>query len=123
MTQALEFLNLKPYNQEEWEKRNTHWSQVRNALDLQAIWSIYEVENIHAPAIEGQHTVYFMGRFNPAESKDEARKISLSNPTWLDLWKAADELIREREAGGRTDLYVEGFEPDSAGHLEIKYGS
>ncbi|WP_143279555.1 hypothetical protein [Burkholderia cenocepacia] len=120
-----EFLNLVPYNSNkaEFDKRNDHYKATRKAEGFHAIWSIYEVADLHSQALHGEFQVYFLGRFNHADDKKEVRKIAVSNPTWLDLWRVANELICEREAEYRTDLYVEGFEPDTDGDLEIQYGS
>ncbi|MCB4346800.1 hypothetical protein LA345_23210 [Burkholderia vietnamiensis] len=126
MKKTIDFLNLvklDPNNNEELNKRNDMYRAVRREKDFDTIWAIHGVVDLNSRALEGEHNIYFMGRFNPADSKAETRNVTVNNPTWLDLWRVANALICEREEEYRTDLYIEKFEPDSDGDLELRYGS
>ncbi|SAL79954.1 hypothetical protein AWB71_06014 [Caballeronia peredens] len=81
------------------------------------------VTDLFQPALDGTYKVYFMGRLNRASSKTEAPSETVTNPTWLDLWRIADRLIVRQESGHRTHLYVEDFQEDEEGNLRVCYGS
>ena len=130
MKEEIQFLNLVPYPKYEsdgenleWNKRDDYYREIRKEKNFHTIWSIYEVKNMNLPAFNGECLVYFMGRFNLKFSKQEVEKVSVKNPTWLDLWTIADSLIRKSESEHRTDLYIEEFEHDEDGDLNIIYGS
>ena len=125
-TTSKEFLNLVDRtneSEEESDRREVEWRKIREMHEFASIFSIDEVADLYRPALVGSYKVYFMGRYNRAENKAFAPVKAVTDPTWLDLWRAADFLISKQEAGYRTDLYVEKFIFDEDGDLEVRYGS
>lgn len=120
------FLNLSDvssFNDEQQEQQYEVIDALSKAHGLVSIFSIYEVLDFDKLAFEGKRKVYFMGRFNHVDDKNESANEIVNNPTWLDLWKAADRLICKQEQDYRTDLYIEDFEVDEYGDLRLCYGS
>lgn len=120
------FLNLSDvskFNDEQQEKQIDIVEALRKEHCIVSIFSIFEVLDFKKLAFEGKRRVYFLGRFNHTDSKEEAANEVVESPTWLELWKVADRLIRKQEEEYRTDLYVEDFEVDEDGDLQLGYGS
>lgn len=93
------------YTQESnvFERKNNHYSQVKEELGAQSIWSIYEIADLDQP-----HP-YQSGLF--VSYKDhwgaEAQHCAVYGNTWRDLYRAADNCIRN--SGDEHHIFIENF--------------
>jgi hypothetical protein len=89
--------------------------------------SWWSVEGIEAedltrphPYVGATHVVYTTDSFFAGADAGEFSAV-IEGATWLDLWKAADQVIR---AGGDAHhLFIERFDPHSLPHLTLHTGS
>ena len=86
-----------------FERKNNHYSQVKEELGAQSIWSIYEIADLDQP-----HP-YQSGLF--ISYKDhwgaEAQHCAVYGNTWRDLYRAADNCIRN--SGDEHHIFIENF--------------
>lgn len=86
-----------------FERKNNHYSQVKEELGAQSIWSIYEIADLDQP-----HP-YQSGLF--VSYKDhwgaEAQHCAVYGNTWRDLYRAADNCIRN--SGDEHHIFIENF--------------
>lgn len=120
------FLNLTSktaYNKLDLSDYYDRIESFRAQYGLATTFDVLGVTDLLSPALEGTYKLYFMGRFNRASTKADAPTGTVTDPSWLDLWCLADELIVRQESGHRTHLYVEAFEEDEEGDLRVVFGS
>lgn len=85
-----------------FERKMNHYSDVREQQRFLSNWSIYEVEDLNS-----EHE--FTGALQIAY-KDHwgtPQFVEIRGKTWLDLYRAADECIRE--SGDHHHTFIEGF--------------
>ena len=93
------------YEQEsnDFDRKYAYYSQVKKEIGAQSIWSIYEVADLDQP-----HP-YQSGLF--VSYKDhwgtEAQHCAVYGNTWRDLYRAADNCIRN--SGDEHHVFIEGF--------------
>lgn len=94
------FVSVRKQESDRFDRLNTHYRHVADQHRLRtAVWSIYEVESLYDVAAEYDDAAAldYMGK----------RVLLQSGPkTWLDLFKAADTVIREADD---YHVFVEGF--------------
>jgi hypothetical protein len=89
---------------------------VAETYQFSSVWSLDALE-FSAIAFEGSWRVSYAQHWGP----DAIVTRSMTNPTWLDLFAAADWAI-ERSGDGHH-IFIEIFEPSSNGILELFTGS
>lgn len=95
------------YAQEDavFQKRNDHFSEVRASLGLEAIWSMYEVEDLgERHAYAGVRSVTYTTHWG--EGGDVV--VPVNGLTWAALYVAANAAIRD--SGDAHHVFIEGFQ-------------
>lgn len=121
VVQRLEQSLADAYGQErrDFDTKSNHYQQVREAQGFQAIWSLFEVNDLMArhPWDGATHVVY--GRHWGSEPVT----VSIPGPRWVDLYDAANQAILL--SGDCHHVYVEAFKPlaNNSRQLEMTTGS
>jgi hypothetical protein len=90
-----------------FETKMEHFSQVQQELGLQTVWSIYEVDNLsERHPYEGATTVVYKD-WNT--NKDVV--VQVNGLTWAALYVAANAAIRN--STDNHHIYIEGFQQSS----------
>ena len=95
------------YAQEDKASRikSDHYGQVKKELGLDAIWSIYEVNNLSdTHTYQGVTTVTYKNHWG--ERGDVV--VPVNGLTWAALYVAANAAIRE--SGDEHHVFIEGFQ-------------
>lgn len=89
-----------------FDDKYEYYSQVREELGLDTIWSIYEVDNLsERHPFEGATKVIYRAY----GSGDQ--EVAINGSTWAALYVAANALIRD--SGDNHHIYIEGFTQSS----------
>lgn len=80
-------------------------------------WSIWEVTDFTAVAFPGKRKMTYAVNWG---NKDIELDLP-ENPTWLDMWKAADRIIKD--SGDQHHVFIEGFTEKDGGVLDLDTGS
>lgn len=76
----------------------------REETELKSVWSMdTDLLKQVAPAIEGEARIIYKAHWGPNEPQ-----IDLVDPTFVDLYRAAEQLIRE--SGDEHHVFIEDFE-------------
>lgn len=102
-----------------FDRKNDHYTEVKQRMGLSSIWSIYEVEDMDL--LHPYH--------NAAEIcyrdhwGEEAVYETIQGVTWADLYAAADRCIRR--SGDDHHIFIEHFESvaDQPHQLRLTTGS
>jgi hypothetical protein len=95
------------YDQErnDFDRKYAYYSQVKEEIGAQTIWSIYEVADLDQP-----HP-YRSGLFVTYTAWGaETQHCAVYGNTWRDLYRAADNCIRN--SGDEHHVFIEGFRLD-----------
>jgi hypothetical protein len=86
---------------------------------LHSEWSIYDQVNFSKRAFDGEYIVAYADHWGDVEVVSK----KIKNPTWLSLWKIADDLIHR--SGDGHHVFIEGFHHDKKrpGSLLLSTGS
>ena len=79
-----------------------------------AIWSMKIPEDWNEVAYKGEREL-----FDPYNEKKIFIKVK--DPTWMDLWKACDKLIKLLKAWDH--VYIEGFRAKGDNFITVTFGS
>jgi len=110
------YIPLMEEKDKEWDRRNSYYDDLRENHKFRSVWSIYDVVSFQANSgIEG--TVLKYGKVNIPMKKDTMTMCI----TWLDMWKYADQAIKESE--DEHHLFIERFYDRGDGVIELITGS
>lgn len=113
----------------------TYFDNAREVNDMHSVWSIYEVTDIYADCaikVAGKKVVYETIQQGASDQdiyedlKDGGHRSTVEHSmfvggnTWMDLWKAADSVIRQ---SGTHHRYIEDFTMNDDGTIELTTGS
>ncbi len=123
LRRALELLNAGlegAYKEEEkqFKTKSSLYDKICSENKFSSIWSMFEVTDFSAvPFPEARAVTYTRNWGKPVDF------MLPINPTWLDLWKAADQLIKE--SGDNHHVFIEDFTPrkENSFILELSTGS
>jgi hypothetical protein len=88
---------------EVFQARSDHYSDVRASLGLDAIWSMYEVEDLgERHAFAGVTTMTYKDNWG-----GDAFSVPINGFTWAALYVAANAAIRD--SGDEHHVFIEGF--------------
>jgi len=88
------------------DEKFEYFNQVRDELGLDAVWSIYEVDNLsERHPFEGAKKVIYRAY----GSGDH--EVAIVGSTWAALYVAANKLIRD--SGDGHHIYIEDFKQSS----------
>ena len=109
-------------DQAAFDRQYGYFDQTREANGFRACWSLYDETDEGSfdqphPYTGATHVIYDQW------SADGAVEVLLQGSTWLDLYRAADEAIRQ--SGNGHHIFVERFDPveDKPGYLSLVTGS
>lgn len=81
------------------EQRDNHYRAIAKSIcAATAVWSMFEVEDL--TALHPYRGAVLM--------QYEGHEVGIVGPTWSDLYKSADAVIRS--SGDANHIYIEGFE-------------
>jgi hypothetical protein len=88
------------------DEKFDYYNQVREDLGLNAVWSIFEVENLSErhPFVGVTKVIY-----RAYGSGDH--EVTIEGDTWKSLYVAADQLIRD--SGDGHHIFIEDFKQSS----------
>ena len=88
------------------DEKFDYYNQVREDLGLDAVWSIFEVENLSErhPFVGVTKVIY-----RAYGSGDH--EVTIEGDTWKSLYIAADQLIRD--SGDGHHIFIEDFKQSS----------
>lgn len=96
------------YDQErkDFDLKSEHYNQVKSEIGARSIWSIYEVADLD------QLHSYPSGLFVVYKDHwgNEPQHCAIYGNTWRDLYRAADNCIRN--SGDEHHVFIEGFRLD-----------
>lgn len=88
------------------DEKFDYFNQVRDELGLDAVWSIYEVDNLsERHPFEGATKLIYRAY----GSGDQV--VTINGSTWAALYVAANSLIRD--SGDNHHIYIESFKQSS----------
>jgi len=100
-----------------FERQFEHYSKVREELGLRAMWSVYEVEDLHAAhPYPGSSFVVYRDHWG-----DKPIHAAVWGSTWADIYKAADACIQG--SGDDHHVFIENFEVENYNELRLITGS
>ena len=86
-----------------FDTKHDHYSQVKKELGLDAIWSLYEVDNLsERHPFEGATKVVYKDHWGKGDIV-----IPVNGSTWAALYVAADAAIRD--SGDGHHMFIERF--------------
>ncbi len=108
------------YDQENsaFDRKYEHYDSVRKDLGLDAIWSMYEIDNLNErhPYPSDAFVVY---KNHWGETKDV--HCAVYGGTWAAVYVAANACIRD--SGDEHHVYIENFELKNGNELHMVTGS
>lgn len=88
-----------------FERKMDLYSEIKDECKFKSIWSIYEVDDLYAEhPYAGANEIVYKDHWG-----DEPVSVPLLGKRWIDLWIAADHLIKE--SGDEHHIFVERFRP------------
>ena len=91
-----------------------YYASIGRTFDACSIWSIYEIPYLLKRA--------YCGRFNLNYSLHDVKSEPLpEDPTWYDIWVAAEYMIRK--SGDMHHIFIESVRFVAPGELEFQTGS
>jgi hypothetical protein len=124
LEKAIELLNkglASAYKQDDeaFQQRHDHFDEVSNEFKFKSIWSLDEVSDLRVKhPFDGAEILAYSSHWGPGEVK-----ARINGDTWVDLWAAADEVIKL--SGDNHHIFIEAFERSKFknNHLELSTGS
>jgi len=87
-----------------FDRKMAHYGEFQQANGLTAIWSMYEVDNLHEPHPYGANLeIVYSDHWGDGATGSYA----IEGDTWGDVYRAADQAIRE--SGDLHHVFIEGF--------------
>ena len=100
----------------EWDRRNSYYDDIKQANKFKSVWSIYEVFSFQASSGFGNGILKYENVKVPMRED-----TSLGCITWMDMWKFAEQAIRE--SGDDHHMFIEKFYDRGDGVIELITGS
>jgi hypothetical protein len=107
---------LSEEKDKEWDRRNSYYDDIKQANKFKSVWSIYEVVSFQASSGFGNGILKYD---NVKVSMRE--DTNLGCITWMDMWKFAEQAIRE--SGDDHHMFIERFYDRGDGVIELITGS
>jgi hypothetical protein len=94
---------------------------VQDRERFSTVWSIHEVDDIDSKVpLKNQIGRKLVFNYWNRGFKDKQVMTTIKGETWLDMWRAADELIVE---SGDFHIFIENFVMQEDGSFELICGS
>lgn len=117
---------------QDFTNKMNYFAGVQNALNYDTVWSIDEVDHVDAQMLSDKPRRVFY-RFYAEDATleelrdDTAEMIEVSsmavNGTVRELWRAAEACYQQAKQQGDWHKFIEDFEMQEDGSLEIWMGS
>ena len=117
---------------QDFQNKMNYFNGVQNALKYDTVWSIDEVDNVDMNMLSDNPRRVFY-RFYAKDASveellsDSAEMIEVSslavNGTVRELWRAAESCFQQAKAKGDWHKFIEDFEVQEDGSLELVMGS
>ena len=106
---------------EAFDNKSEHYTEMRYTMGLKSIWSIYEVEELGETHKFGDGVIQLAYRDHWGNNGPVF--VEVKGNTWVDLYEAADEAIRA--SGDEHHVYIEEFRvnPECPEQLILSTGS
>ena len=109
--------NAYAQDEAEFHLRMDHYTDFKQANQLQTIWSMFEVRDLNEPHDYGQiRTIVYKDHWGP-----EAVEVAVEGGTWGDLYRAADQAIRS--SGDLHHIFIESFQFVKSDQMRLTTGS
>lgn len=117
---------------QEFLNKMHYFAGAREALDCDTVWSIYEVDHIDSVMLSDKVRRVFYRFYAKDVTSEElmngtAEEIEVSstavNGTVRELWRAAESCYKQAKVQGDWHYFVEDFQMQEDGSLEIWMGS
>ena len=93
-------------DQDSFDNKHEHYSEVKKELGLDAIWSVYEVDNLsERHPFQGATKVVYSA-FGSGD-----QEVAINGSTWAALYVAGNALIRD--SGDNHHVFIEHFKQSS----------
>ena len=104
-----------------FDNKNEHYSEMKDALGLKSIWSIYEVDELGDQHKFGDKPVQLA--YHDHWGNNGPVFVEIKGGTWVDLYEAADQAIRL--SGDEHHVFIEAFRvnPECPEQLILTTGS
>lgn len=98
------FSGVRAQENEEYDRKNEMINKVQlENKFINSSWSIYEIEDFNAVPFPMAEVVAYSNHWG-----EEPVQMNIpKNSTWLDLWRAADSLIKK--SGDEHHIFIEQF--------------
>lgn len=109
------FASVREQENSEFEDKMAYFEQARNHHKFKSVWSMYDIDMTNGlvgrPGFDTVTDLVY-------EGWDKIVSVSIpSNPSYLQLWKAADELLQLAE--DTHHVFIEGFRVDSKDNTKL----
>lgn len=98
-----------------FDELHRYYANVGKTFDAKSVWSIYEIPDLMKRAYCGKFHLSY-----PYHSNLKSEPLP-EDPTWYDIWRAADKMIRLSE--DRDHIFIESVRYVGSGVLEFVTGS
>ena len=96
--------------------------ELREEHDFVSVWSIFGVNDFSVVPFPGITTLRYEEHWGPKDRPLVHHfEDQVGPPTWMDLWKAAESLIRL--SGDTHHVFIEAFSPRGTGTFYLQTGS
>lgn len=107
---------------QEFLNKMHYFNGVRDTLDYDTAWSIYEVDHIDTEMLSEKARRVFYRFYDDAMNEIEVSSLAV-NGTVRELWRAAESCYQQAKAQGDWHYFIEDFQMQDDGSLEIWMGS
>ena len=111
-------------NMDEVDRQIKLFREIQEELNFRSIWSEFNAthsrEDFNKIAFQGTFDVIYKD-FWRKSGQGPLQPIPVTNPTWMDLWIAAEQLINA--SGDTHHVFVEQFKPGAGATLRLITGS
>ena len=104
------FADVRAHADNEWQSKHDLFDAAREQHGFSTVWSIYEAELDKPHPFTGATWVQYLGK-----------KSVVMGTTWLDLWRAADTVIKA--SGDKHHIFIEEFRQRADMSLDLTTGS
>lgn len=115
-----------------FENQMNYFAGIQHAMNYETTWSIYEANHIDMQVLsDGARRVFYRFLDDNATTEEilngTAQEIEVSslavNGTVRELWRAAESCFQQAKAQGDWHRFIENFEMQEDGSLELVMGS
>lgn len=107
---------------QEFHNKMNYFAGVQDAMNFDTVWSIYEVDHVDVKILSDKSRRVFYRFYDDAMNEIEVSSLAV-NGTVRELWRAAEACFQQAKAQGDWHKFIEEFQMQEDGSLEIWMGS